>query len=94
MYPDKYDGAVETKKESVVEREISQLGKATSELNALAEDLQNRLNSVLRNVPEGKEAGTTTQETLTALPSAIREQYYSVGRAAHILQSILSRLEL
>ena len=82
------------KAESAVEREIMQLSKAAGELNMLADDLQNRLSSVLRSQPEIINNEGKPIEPLTALPSAIREQKDSVIRAAYILKSILSRLEL
>lgn len=98
MYQGNYDSGAVAKTErveSVVESQISQLSKATSELNALADDLQNRLTSVLRSQPEGKDSLTGTPiEPLTALPSAIREQKESVNRAIYTLKSILSRLEI
>ena len=84
-----------TTKESPTEREIMQLGKATSELSALANDLENRLTPVLRQQPESKSINEGVPiEPLTALPSAIREQKDSVGYAISVLRSILNRLEL
>lgn|SRR3990167_3014069 len=92
------DSAVVTPRErSPVEREIDQLNSATSELNVCAEELQNRLSSVLRLQSEGVNEGVNHKkdsEPLTALPNAIREQKDNVNRATYILKSILSRLEL
>ena len=89
--------AAATRERSPVEREIDQLNSATSELNVCAEELQNRLSSVLRLQSEGVNEGVNHKkdsEPLTALPNAIREQKDNVNRATYILKSILSRLEL
>lgn len=91
---DKYSNDSETvRKESVVEREISGLSKATDEMYALSNELESKLSSVLRQQPEGSSEGKP-EEALTALPSAIREQRSKVFQSVGLLKSIISRLEL
>ena len=86
--------SVEVRKESVVERELNILAKAISELCRQAEQLENRLQVVLRAQPSSKDASGVPEEPLTVIPTEIRNQRQNIDRANYTLKSILSRLEI
>lgn len=83
----------EIRKESVVEREINILNKASQELIKNAEILENRLTNVLKTQPQSVAEGTP-EESLSAIPSEIRRLRQTIDSANYMLKSILSRLEI
>lgn len=93
---ERYEGE-EIRKESVVEREVNILNKASQELIKNAEILENRLTCVLKAQPKSVAEVTpevTPEESLSKIPSEIRRHRQTIDSANYMLKSILSRLEI
>lgn len=90
-----YDEAVESKKESVTDRELNQLEKTVYELQEGLQRLHKNLSPILTSQPESiSDSAKTPSGTLSPVPNRIRSYRENVEGLNYLVKSILSRLEI
>lgn len=92
---DEVDAPTVNRKESVIERELNSLSKATANLVNEASQLESRLSGILRTSPEkSTNQGETPRESLTPVADEIRRSKDTVDAVAFSIRGVLTRLDL